>query len=308
VITLQETDLNIVVEQVSKMLRRLIGEDITFATALAPNLKPARVDAGQIEQILLNLATNARDAMPHGGKLTIETHNVELGEVDTRQHPGVRIGSFVVIEVRDTGTGMDEATKAHIFEPFFTTKDVGRGTGLGLAAVYGIVQQSGGFVDVSSELGKGTSFKIYFPDATPEPLPVLPHEPVAKSFRGTETILLVEDEERVRDLARTALVGAGYRVLEAAGGESALRLIADSAQPIDLLVTDVVMPGLNGRQLAERLLEPYPAMKVLYVSGYTFDLVVRHGVFESGVAFLQKPFTPSSLTRKVREVLDVLVG
>jgi CheY-like chemotaxis protein len=253
----------------------------------------------------MNLAVNARDAMPTGGKLTIETSNVELDTDYTRTHHAAAAGRFVMLAVTDTGTGMDEATQAKIFEPFFTTKGQGKGTGLGLATVYGIVKQSGGFIWVYSELGHGTSFKIYLPrvvealDAHRADVPAAPAVP-----RGTETVLVVEDAPAVRAVARHVLERQGYTVIEAAGGDAALQLAAAHAGPIHLLLTDVVMPGLSGRQVAEKLAIRRPEMRVLYASGYTDDSIVRHGILEEGIAYLQKPFTPESLARKVRAVLD----
>ncbi len=295
--------LNTVVEGFEKMLRRVIGEDVELATSLAPDLGPVRADVGQLEQILMNLAVNARDAMPTGGKLTIETASVEQVPGDAGER-GARAGRrFVMLAVSDTGCGMDEATKARIFEPFFTTKEPGKGTGLGLATVYGIVKQSGGLIWLYSEPGEGTSFKIYLPqvDATPgaEAAALSPQAP-----RGTETVLLVEDAAAVRAVTKQALVRQGYTVLEAPNGEAALRLAQQHRGPIHLLLTDVVMPALSGRQLAQQLAAVRPDVKVLYASGYTDDAVVRHGIVEAKAAYLQKPFTPAMLARKVRAVLD----
>lgn len=286
------------------MLRRLIGEDITYSTVLASNLGLVRADVGQIEQILLNLATNARDAMPRGGKLTIETRNASLADNYVGHHPGSRVGEHVMIAVADTGTGMDADTQRHLFEPFFTTKEIGRGTGLELAAVYGIVTQSGGSLDVSSEVGQGSTFRAYFSRVYAAAEGASVPEPKREQPRGTETILLVEDERQVRFLARLALQAAGYTVLEAADGESALRAVEEETGAIHLLVTDVVMPGMSGRVVAEHAVSRLPNLRVLYVSAYTDDIVVRHGVIEAGAAFLQKPYTPSTLTQKVRDVLD----
>jgi two-component system cell cycle sensor histidine kinase/response regulator CckA len=297
-------DLNTLVAETEKMLRRLIGEDVRLTTSLAPALGPVRADPGQIEQVLINLAVNARDAMPQGGRLTLETGNAELDEEYARTHPGVRPGPHVLLAVSDTGVGMDEATRAQIFEPFFTTKPPGRGTGLGLATVYGIVRQSNGHIQVHSEPGRGTTFTIYLPrlDRGSQRAGSRPGE--YKLPRGTETVLLVEDEEGVRSLATLALQTLGYAVLQAADGSAALEVAQWHGGPLDLLVTDVVLPHLGGPQLAARLATQRPGLKVLFVSGYTDDAVVRHGVLHSDMAFLQKPYTPASLARKVREVLD----
>ena len=295
--------LNAVVESLQKILRRVLGEDVELAATPGPDLGAVRADVGQLEQVLMNLAVNARDAMPTGGKLTIETGNVEHDPAFARGHGAVAVRQFVMLAVTDTGVGMDEATKARIFEPFFTTKEPGKGTGLGLATVYGIVQQSGGFIWVYSEPGHGTTFKIYLPrvDAPAEGVAVTAVAPVG---RGTETVLLAEDAAAVRAVARQVLERQGYTVLEAPDGELALHLAQRHSGPIHLLLTDVVMPGMSGRQLADRLAVARPDMKVLYASGYTDDSVVRHGVLEEGTAYLQKPFTPESLARKVRDVLD----
>jgi PAS domain S-box-containing protein len=296
-------DLNNIVGEMEKMFRRLIGEDIDLAISLEEKLGPVRADPGQMEQVLLNLVVNARDAMPAGGKLTIETRNTILDASYAQSHADIKPGRYVLLAVSDTGCGMDKATLAKIFEPFFTTKGIGKGTGLGLSTVYGIVKQSGGGIQVYSEPGQGSCFKIYLPRLK-EPAPadrgrsapfIIP--------QGTETILLVEDDDRVRQLARMALEAVGYTILEAPNGGEALELSAAHRGPIHLLVTDVVMPQMNGRQLAAQLTSTRPDMKVLYLSGYTDDAIVRHGVLEKGLAFLQKPFTPAVLARKVREVL-----
>jgi PAS domain S-box-containing protein len=293
-------DLNSVVDNLKKILQRVIGEDVELTTVLEPELRAVKADVSQIEQILMNLAVNARDAMPTGGKLTIETTNVDYDPDRQPRSDGSQ--RFVMLAVTDTGTGMDEATKAKIFEPFFTTKQPGKGTGLGLATVYAIVTQAGGFIWVYSELGHGTSFKIYLPqvDAVATTAAVA-HVDLP---RGTETVLLVEDAAAVRAAAKQVLERQGYRVLEASGGEDALHLAARHQGSIDLVLTDVVMPRVGGRELAERLLAVRPDTRVLYMSGYTDDSVVRHGILEGGVAYLQKPFSPEGLARKVREVLD----
>ena len=297
-------DVNAIVANMDKMLRRLLGEDVALVTHLAADLGPVSADPGQLEQVLLNLAVNARDAMPQGGRLTIETANVFLTEEYAERHHRLPPGPYVLLAVSDTGVGMDEITQKHLFEPFFTTKEVGKGTGLGLATVYGIVKQSGGYIWVYSEPGRGTTLKVYLPrvPGAAEPLPVAVESPELR--RGTETVLLVEDAAPVRSLARKGLESYGYQVLEAADGPAALELSARHPRGIDILVTDVVMPGMSGRELAERLAPARPGMRVLYTSGYTDDAMVHQGVLRSGVAFLQKPFVPETLARKVREVLD----
>ncbi|MDB5336655.1 MAG: hypothetical protein JWN70_2274 [Planctomycetaceae bacterium] len=297
-------NLNTIVIDTKRILARLIGEDIAVSAVLDPVLERVKADPGQIEQVIMNLAINARDAMPQGGKLTIETSNSELDETYTQSHADLQPGLYAMLSVADTGTGMDPATKARIFEPFFTTKEPGKGTGLGLATVFGIVKQSGGHIAVYSEPGHGTTFKIYLPvvdeiaaAATAQPGPIPFHS-------GTETILLTEDEPALRALARHVLQMHGYIVLEASHGVNALRIAETYQGTIHLLVTDVVMPGMSGRQLAERLTTVRPRLKVLYMSGYTDDAVVRHGVLEAETNFLQKPFTPNGLATKVREILD----
>ena len=294
---------NDVVAGMDKMLRRVIGDDVDLRTVLAADIGAVRADPGQLEQVIVNLAVNARDAMPHGGKLTIETANVVLGEVYAAGHVVVTPGSYVMVALSDTGTGMDADTQARAFEPFFTTKPKGRGTGLGLATVYGIVQQSGGYVWLYSEVGRGTTVKIYLPRlaAGPELMAAAP-APEVGSLRGSESILLVEDQEEVRALTRRILEKWGYRVLVAATGAEAV-VLAEQHGAIELLVTDVVMPGMSGSELGTRLGPLYPSMKVLYLSGYTDEAILHQGLLEPGVAFLQKPFTPESLARKVREVL-----
>jgi putative nucleotidyltransferase with HDIG domain len=313
----QTLTLNGIIQDMDKMLRRLIGEDISLTSVLAPNLGPVLADPGQIEQVLLNLVVNARDAMPRGGRLTIETSNVFLDAAYTNAHPEIQPGPFIMLAVTDTGCGMDAATQARIFEPFFTTKGIGKGTGLGLSTVYGIVKQSGGSIYVYSELGRGTSFKVYLPLTVPASDARLPGShhgtPAVKApsadlgtprLGKNERLLLVEDDDAVRALTRTVLRNSAYEVIEAIDPDEALRWVQDHSEPIDLLVTDVVMPGMSGRELAERLTALRPDMKVLYVSGYTDDSVVRHGLLEAEVAFLQKPFTPNALASKVRSVLS----
>jgi nitrogen-specific signal transduction histidine kinase/ActR/RegA family two-component response regulator len=296
--------LNELVLQIETLLRRLIGEDIEVVTipAAAPDLVDA--DPGRLEQVIMNLAVNARDAMPDGGKLTIETGTVHLGESFSAKRLGVTAGPFVTLSVVDTGIGMDEETRSHLFEPFFTTKSAGRGTGLGLATAYGIIRQSGGAIAFLSEPGSGTTARIYLPQAQPEG--VEGHAEVASHDRleGGETILLVEDEARVRKLIVDVLTARGYRVLEATRGEEAIRLCRVHEGAIDLSVVDVVMPEMSGPDLIRQLTPLKPQMRVLYISGYTDEAIVHHGILRSGAAFLQKPFLPEALLRKVREVLD----
>jgi PAS domain S-box-containing protein len=299
----QVLDLNDVVAQVEPLLRRLIGEDIELAVAPDPGLGRTKADPGQIEQVIINLAVNARDAMPEGGRLTIETANVELDEAYAARHLGIRPGGHVMLAVSDTGIGMDEATRSRVFEPFFTTKEPGKGTGLGLATVYGIVQQSGGSVHLYSEPGHGTSFKIYLP-LVKEDLAVSEAPPETEVAGGREIILLVEDESEVRALSRDILKALGYTVLEAQDPEEAMLRADQHPGPIDLLLTDVIMPRMSGRVLAERLSPQRPEMRTLYMSGYTDDAIVHHGVLPSGAPFVEKPFTPDGLARKVREVLS----
>ena len=296
-------DLNVVVERVEKMLRRLTGEDVELHTRLAPGLPSIRADAGQLEQVLMNLVVNARDAMPTGGRLLIETAPVEVGDEYRHQRPEGQAGKFVLLSVTDTGVGMDEETQAHIFEPFFTTKDVGEGTGLGLATVYGIVKQSGGFIWVYSEVGTGTTFKIYLPqvDQVAETPAAQATEPT--SLQGSEAILVVEDSTQLRTLIREVLELYGYRVLDAPSGAAALEVVSQPGTHVDLLLTDVIMPGMNGRELADQLAARQPDLKVVFASGYTADALTRYGV-EQGSGYLQKPFSPKVLAMKVREVLD----
>lgn len=296
--------LNDIVTDMNKMLRLLIGGDIELVSKLDPALEKIKADPGQIEQVLVNLVVNARDAMPRGGKLTIETARAELDQDYADAHVGVIAGVYVMLAISDTGTGMDETTQAHMFDPFFTTKESGKGTGLGLSTVYGIVKQSGGNIRVNSELGHGTSFKVYLPELTmaaAEPKRAAGETSLAA---GSETILLVEDEDVVRGLARKILERAGYNVLEASRGAEAFRLCLERTEPIDLLLTDVVMPETSGKEVADRLTERYPGLKVLFMSGYTDETIVHQGVLDPNIEFIQKPFTPFTLARKVRDVLD----
>jgi CheY-like chemotaxis protein len=297
-------DLNEVVKETEKLLRRLIGEDVALTTTLTANLDPVMADAGHVQQVIMNLAVNARDAMPRGGKLTIETASAVVEASRPWSSAKVEPGRYVLLAVSDTGHGMTDEVKAHLFEPFFTTKEVGKGTGLGLATVYGIVNQSGGQVEVDSEVGRGTTFKVYLP-AVKKPVAVSrSHQGVTVAPRGDETVLLVEDEATVRELARLALEAHGYLVLEAGDGDEALRVAAEHQGPIHLLITDVVMPGMGGQLLAERLGASRPGLRVLFQSGYTDDAVMRHGVLQADVFFLQKPYTATALCLKVRDVLD----
>ena len=299
-------DLNQIAAGVEKMLQRILGEDIDLVQTLAPDLGLTLADPGQIEQVLMNLVVNARDAMPEGGKLTIETSNVEIDEEYAARHVAVTPGSYVQLAVSDKGCGMDEQTRERIFEPFFTTKERGKGTGLGLSTVYGIVKQSGGNIWVYSEPGQGTTFKIYLPRA-PSATAATAIEPttIRAPSTGTETILVVEDEEALRKVALRALEAAGFKVLTAADGNEALMKSAQHAGDIQLLLTDVVMPGMSGRVLAQELAKTRPTIKVVYMSGYTDNAIVHHGVLDPGTHFLAKPFTSADLTQKVREVLDI---
>jgi PAS domain S-box-containing protein len=296
-------NLNGVVADLEPMLHRLIGEDVAIATRLAVTLDQVKVDRGQIEQVIVNLVVNARDAMPDGGRLTVETANATLDESYARDY-ATAPGAYVMLAVSDTGVGMSADVQRRLFEPFFTTKGPGKGTGLGLATVYGIVKQSGGNIGVYSELGMGTTFRVYLPRVDGAvPAPHAPDGP-ALPGPGSETLLLVEDEASLRDLAREVLESFGYAVIEAAGPEEALERSRAHPGVIHLLVTDVVMPQMNGRQLAAVLREERPEMRVLYMSGYTDDAIVRHGVLDSRTPFLAKPFTPEGLGRKIREVLE----
>ncbi|MBI2678389.1 MAG: PAS domain S-box protein [Candidatus Koribacter versatilis] len=298
-------NLNQVVQSMDALLRRLLGESIELSALLGEGVGQVRADPGQLEQVVMNLAINARDAMPRGGKLTLGTANAEIDELYAREHPTITPGRYVLLAVSDSGVGMDADTQAHIFEPFFTTKEQGKGTGLGLSTVYGIVKQSGGDIWVYSEIGVGTTFKVYLPrvDAPAEAVPGRA-VPVAHREGGTETVLVVEDEAGVRALVRKFLERSGYRVLEAASGDQALAMAEKERGKIHLLLTDVVLPRMSGSELSKRLVQARPEMRVLYMSGYTDDAIVHHGVLSAGAAFVQKPFTADSLARKIREILD----
>lgn len=298
-------DLNSLVANLQKMLGRLIGENITLSTVLQPELWSITADPGQIEQVIMNLVVNARDAIPNNGKITIETSNLYLDNSYAQTHIETPIGPCVMLAVTDTGYGMDKVTQAHIFEPFFTTKEQGKGTGLGLSTVYGIIKQSGGDITVYSEPGQGTTFKIYLPATEASAIPLSPPETQVVSHHNTETILLVEDDELLRNLVRQTLQAEGYTILEACSGEEALSLFKQHQGGIDLLLTDVVMPLMSGRELAEQLKAFYPKLHVLFISGYTHDTVVRHGLLPAEIEFLPKPFVLNNLITKVRKVLDL---
>jgi two-component system cell cycle sensor histidine kinase/response regulator CckA len=298
--------LNSLVSDMEKMLPRLLGEDINVSLSLSPELGNVKADQSQIEQVIMNLAVNARDAMPSGGKLHVQTANIEMDHAFTRDHPGSKRGSYVMLAIADTGTGMTAETVAHIFEPFFTTKGVGEGTGLGLATVYGVVKQSNGYIWVDSAVGKGSTFQIYLPrhaDEAQDPVAKPDVESIEKP-QGSEMILLVEDADPLRKLAQAFLESSGFRVLSAPNGEAALEIAARHSGVFDLLLTDVVMPGMNGRALAEQLCRLRPGLKVLFMSGYTDSFIAGHGVLQQGTNLLHKPFTEEILIRRVRETLD----
>ncbi len=300
-------NIQTVVADMEKILRRLIGEDIALTTSSARDLWLVKADRSQIEQVVMNLAVNARDAMPGGGRLTIETANVEIDASFSPLPAVLTPGKYVMLAVTDNGSGMDTETQAHIFEPFYTTKDKGKGTGLGLATVYGIVKQSGGYIWVYSEPGHGTTFKVYLPRIEEE-VSILGHDHRIHAGalpRGSEVVLLAEDERGVRELSRQYLEMAGYEVIEAENGHTALELAAMHSGPIHLLMTDIVMPGINGRELAERVTRVRPEIRVLYMSGYTDQAIVHEGILEAGAVLLQKPFTLATLASKLREILDV---
>jgi two-component system, cell cycle sensor histidine kinase and response regulator CckA len=297
-------NLNDTVMNLDSLLRRLIGEDVEVLTAPAQDLGSVKADPGQIEQVIMNLALNARDAMPHGGKLTLETANIQLDNSYSVEHQPITPGAYVMLAVSDTGVGMTPEVQARIFEPFFTTKEVGKGTGLGLSTVYGIVKQSGGFIWVYSEPERGSTFKIYLPRVDQPAESGTAEKRLRDVLRGTETILLVEDDSQLRQLTSSVLAHCGYKVLVATGPEEGLQIAASNHQQIQLLITDVVMPGMNGRQLADKILQISPSLKVLYISGYTNSAIVHFGVLDEGLWFLPKPFSLSALVGKVREVLD----
>jgi two-component system cell cycle sensor histidine kinase/response regulator CckA len=297
-------DLNTLVSDLVKLLHRLLGEDIELITRLSPVIGRFRADPGQIEQVILNLAINARDAMPNGGRLTIETNNASLDDQYAKQHAEVRAGLYVMLAISDNGIGMDKETQSRIFEPFFTTKELGQGTGLGLATVYGIVKQSDGHIWVYSEPHRGTTFKVYFPRVEAS-VGVLPQsqERIQQST-GSETVLVVEDDDSVRGLVRQVMSSAGYTVMECRNANQAISMSSNYSGRIDLMITDVVMPGASGRELAQQITGLRSGIRVLFMSGYTDNAIVRHGVLDEGVAFIEKPFSPAKLLRKVREVMD----
>lgn len=297
-------DLNAILLDTEKLLERLIGENIDLVVRTEENLGRVKADPSQIQQVIVNLAVNARDAMPEAGRLVITTRNVHWNVSYGEGETAIRPGPYVMLEVADNGCGMDGETQAHIFEPFFTTKQEGKGTGLGLATVYGVVKQSGGYVWVQSEPGRGATFKIYLPRVDGPATPAGSEREPDRLLRGVETVLVVEDDEALRKITCEFLRGCGYSVIEAPNPAEALRLAERHPKPLDLLLTDVVLPGMNGRELARRLSADRPALKVLFVSGYSDDAIPRHGVLEPGLVFLQKPYTCAALTRKVREVID----
>jgi nitrogen-specific signal transduction histidine kinase len=308
VLELKIVSLNEIVTNIEKILRRLIGEDILLTTGLSPAISQVKVDPGQIEQVIINLAVNARDAMPQGGQLIIETSDVVFNETTRPPYSSIEPGRYTELSVTDSGCGIAPEIKERIFEPFFTTKEVGKGTGLGLATVFGIVKQSEGYLEVESEIGAGTTFKIYFPAIESKTSAKSLEDGLETATAGSETILLVEDEDAVRAIAKLALEMHGYQVLEACGGNQAISVATGYAGRIDLLITDVVMPEMSGRQLAELLHEKFPTLKVLFMSGYMDDAILRHGISTATEAFLQKPFSPVSLANKARLLLDEKTG
>ena len=295
-------DVNAIVADMERLLRPLIGENIDLTTKLSPNLGHTRADAGQLEQVIMNLVVNAKDAMPTGGRIMIQTSEEEL-DVVRREHSLIQPGSYILLSVSDTGAGMDKETQSRIFEPFFTTKEKGKGTGLGLSTVYGIVKQSGGYIFAHSESGSGTTFRIYLPKVLdPAGQPGVSKAPQVATG-GSETVLLVEDEESVRELVRETLKTKGYSVMEAADGIQGMKIAESFEGKIDILITDVAMPGMGGHELAKRVTAARPGIKILFLSGYTEDAIIHEGVLDPGTAFLQKPFTLQALARKVRDVL-----
>jgi CheY-like chemotaxis protein len=297
-------DLNEVVAEMRQLISVMLSEGVELVINTAPELGQVRADRSQIEQVVLNLVLNARDAMPGGGKITVETSNIDVDEEFSERHPAVPVGQYVALTVQDTGAGMDADTQSHLFEPFFTTKPKGSGVGLGLSTAYGIVKQSDGYIWAYSELGVGSTFTVYLPRVEAEPVAAERAAEAGEPAGGTETVLIVEDEEAIRSLARRFLERRGYRVLDAHNGPDALRVAKKHNGPIHLLLTDVVMPLMSGREVAFQLAAERPDMKVVYMSGHTEDAIVHHGVLDEGVAFLQKPFSQNALAAIVREVLD----
>jgi CheY-like chemotaxis protein len=297
--------LNTIIGELGRMLQRVIGEDINLSTTLVEDLWSVRADPSQMEQVIINLAVNARDAMPHGGHLSIVTANIVLDQASAARQLDAHPGEYVTLSISDTGVGMDEEVKNRIFEPFFTTKGQEKGTGLGLSTVYGIVKQNSGHILVESQVGQGTTFQIYLPRTTESPPPPkIPHKAPPTSVKGTETILVVEDEIVVRELAVQILKSQGYQVLEAGHGLEALQVVQELDGPLHLLLTDVVMPEMNGKDLAERLQAQRPDVRVIFMSGYSENVIAEHGILDEGIAFLPKPFSLEVLTQKIRAVLD----
>jgi len=296
--------LNAVMGNIETMLRRTIGEDIALSIHRAPNLGTVEADRSQLEQVLINLAINARDAMPSGGELLITTSMLDYGKSDPPLHAFIERGNYAILSIRDTGVGMDQATQSRIFEPFFTTKEPGKGTGLGLSTVYGIMKQSRGYVLVNSRPGQGAEFQLYFPIVEGSPDKISMREPPRRALQGTETVLLVEDEQSLRSVVGNVLRSNGYEVLGAQDGHAALDLAENFAAPIELLLTDVILPGISGRALADHLGVSRPLMKVIYMSGYTDDFIAHHGTIDPQTVLLEKPFPISLLLQKVRETLD----